>query len=75
MSEQQPKTCYACARAGMGPDDPELVCAHPDGGFFGVWARKASAAGGHCGPDRPKSEQHPARNPDGSLKRSLPVST
>ena len=65
----KPTNCYACAHSYMGPGDSELVCGHEDAGIFGRFARRASEERGHCGPDRPKFEQHPLRNPDGSLGR------
>jgi hypothetical protein len=68
--------CYACTHSGMEPDgDPRLICYHKDAGTFGKWAETigtstgASDVGGHCGPERPKFEQHPHRNADGSLKK------
>lgn len=76
MSE---KNCHACKHSYMGPGDDELVCGHPDAGPMGEYARVASEGRvrsgavlpklGHCGPERAKFEQHPLRNPDGSLKR------
>lgn len=65
MSSVQ-KNCHACAFSYMEPDS-DLVCGHADAGLMGIYTRHASAKGGHCGPDRPKFEQHPLRNPDGSL--------
>lgn len=75
MSE---KNCHACAHSYMGPSDDELVCGHKDSGLLGVWARVASDGRlrsgqidlkqAHCGPSRTKFEQHPLRNPNGSLK-------
>lgn len=74
MSE---KNCRACAHSYMGPGDDELVCGHADAGIVGTYARIASVglkhngsvdlSLAHCGPERAKFEQHPLRNPDGSL--------
>jgi hypothetical protein len=60
-----PTNCSACAYSGIEPDDMNLHCGHPDAGTFGVSLRREPAE--HC-PDRVKFEQHPGRNPDGSLK-------
>lgn len=74
------KNCHACAHSYQGPMDDELVCGHADAGSFGTYARLASDGRlrngstdlkqAHCGPSRTKFEQHPLRNPDGTLKRS-----
>lgn len=61
------KNCRACAHSYMEPDS-DLVCGHPDAGFAGIYARHASAEAGHCGPERPKFQQHPLRKPNGDLK-------
>ena len=59
--------CWACKHSYMEPSgDARLVCGET--GDFGVWADIASSSDGHCGPKRPKFEQHPDRNPDGTLK-------
>jgi hypothetical protein len=52
----------------MEPDD-DLTCGHPDARSFGTYVKHAVKEDGHCGPTRPKFEQHPLRNPDGSLKK------
>lgn len=66
--------CHACAYSGMEPDGPpELICGHDDAGGFGIFTRLAAGPGGHCGPDRPKFEQHPLRNSDGSLRNDEPA--
>lgn len=62
------KNCHACAHSYMGPDDDKLVCGHTDAGVMGKYAEVATLPEGHCGPERPKFEQHPLRNPDGSLR-------
>jgi hypothetical protein len=54
----------------MEPDD-DLTCGHPDAGTIGKYVRVAVMPDGHCGPKRPKFEQHPLRNPDGTLKSSI----
>lgn len=54
----------------MEPDD-DLTCGHPDAGVVGKYTRVAAGDGGHCGPARPKFEQHPLRNSDGSLKKTV----
>ena len=59
-------SCHACAFSAMGPDDEYLVCGHPDAGSGGSYIRKEPLA--HC-PGYSKFEQHPLRNPDGSLKQ------
>jgi len=55
----------------MEPDD-DFCCGHPDAGAFGTYVRSAASPGGHCGPERPKFEQHPLRKPDGLLKGRTP---
>lgn len=74
------KNCYACKHSYMEPDgDPRLICGHPDAGPMGQWAERivtsvgASSPEGHCGPERPKFEQHPHRNADGTLKPYRPT--
>lgn len=62
-----PKNCAACAHSFMEPDD-DLTCGHKDAGPVGIYTRHAAGKGGHCGPERPKFEQHPGRNPNGTLK-------
>lgn len=59
------KTCKACSFCGSEPDEPFLICGHPDAGTFGSYLRKEPLD--HC-PDFSKFEQHPLRNEDGSLK-------
>ena len=61
------KNCLACRYSFMEPDD-DLTCGHPDAGLVGLYVKHAAAPGGHCGPSRPKFDQHPLRNPDGTLK-------
>lgn len=58
--------CHACAHSGMGPEDPYLVCGHPDAGVMGTFIKKEPLD--HC-PNFSKFEQHPHRNPDGTLIR------
>ena len=62
------KTCKACSYCYL--DDWDFICGHPDAkaGVFGDYTYKAIMDNGHCGPDRPKFEQHPLRNEDGTLK-------
>lgn len=60
------RTCMACAYCGMGPGDDYPVCGHPDAGVIGTYIKKEPLA--HC-PNFSKFEQHPGRNPDGTLKR------
>lgn len=62
------KNCQACAHCYMEPSDMNLVCGHKDAGLFGLYLHAATKPEGHCGPDLRKFEQHPGRNPDGSLK-------
>jgi hypothetical protein len=62
-----PPNCKACAHSYMEPDD-DLTCGHKDAGSMGTYTKHAAAPGGHCGPARPKFEQHPGRNADGTLK-------
>lgn len=70
MSDTKP-TCWACTHSYMEPDS-DLVCGHPDAGIVGATANRASGEDGHCGPERPKFQQHPRRNPDGTLKQGGP---
>ena len=66
------KNCHACAFSYMEPDSP-LICGHEDSGLFGLSLAgmcAPSKEGGHCGPELTKFEQHPRRNPDGTLKGS-----
>lgn len=65
MSADAAKNCAACKHSFMEPDD-ELTCGHPDSGFMGKYVHRGPVP--HCGPDRTKFEQHPLRNPDGTLK-------
>jgi hypothetical protein len=64
---EPPKNCRACSYCYMDPDS-DFICGHPDGGTFGKLARVAAASDGHCGPLRPKFEQHPRRRLNGNLK-------
>ena len=66
------KNCYACSYSYMEPDSP-LICGHKDSGTFGLHVPRRPAD--HCGPDRTKFEQHPKRNPNGSLKSDTPKRT
>lgn len=61
------KNCQACKHCFMEPDS-DFVCGHPDAGPLGSYIRNAADFGGHCGPERPKFEQHPNRWPNGDLK-------
>lgn len=60
-------TCLACRHCFMEPDD-DFCCGHPDAGPAGTYIRRAAAEGGHCGAGLSKFEQHPNRDPDGSLR-------
>ena len=60
------ENCRACRYSYMEPDD-DLTCGHPDSGAFGLYCHRAPPE--HCGPERTKFEQHPLRNPDGTLKK------
>ena len=60
-------TCLACKFCFMEPDD-DFTCGHPDAGPMVKYVRVAASSGGHCGPERPKFEQHPLRTPEGGLK-------
>lgn len=62
------KTCLACAFSYMETGDEELICGHPDEGIMGTHVSSAAGEGGQCGPLRPRFEQHPLRNSDGSFK-------
>lgn len=64
MTETTKKTCRACAYYGIEPDD-DPHCGHPDAGPYGTYVRREPLD--HC-PGFSKFEQHPGRNPDGSLK-------
>jgi len=66
------KNCLACRYSFMEPDD-DLTCGHPDAGPMGQYTSVAAAQDGHCGADHPKFEQHPLRNPDGTLKKSFEI--
>lgn len=66
-AEMWPRRCRACRHCFMEPDD-DLCCGHKDAGPMGTYIRRAAAEGGHCGPDRPKFEQHPFRLPSGLLR-------
>lgn len=65
MSQETKKNCHACTHSYMEPDAPTLICGHKDAGVFGLFIRSEPL--GHC-PDYSKFEQHPGRNPDGTLK-------
>lgn len=65
---QTVKNCKACCHSYCEPDADYIVCGHPDGGLFGAYIHRASGESGHCGPERPKFEQHPLRTAEGSLK-------
>ncbi len=69
--------CHACARSYMEPSGPPLLICGVNGGwgtYLNPLVPGANPGGPRgpetpiCGPDRPKFEQHPGRNPDGSLK-------
>jgi hypothetical protein len=59
------RDCRACRYSGIEPMDMDLTCGHPDAGAFGIHLFKQPAD--HC-PDYSKFEQHPGRNPDGTIK-------
>lgn len=63
------KNCQACRYSGMEPADMNLTCSHPDltnGKHpFGLHIYREPLD--HC-PNYSKFEQHPGRNPDGTLK-------
>lgn len=59
------KTCFACSHSYGEPDAPYLICGHKDSGELGLYVKGNPVA--HCG-DYTKFEQHPLRNPNGSLK-------
>jgi hypothetical protein len=61
--------CQACRWCFLEPDD-DFCCGHPDAGEAGTYIKHAAREGGHCGPERPKFEQHPHRTPEGALKLS-----
>jgi hypothetical protein len=71
MTDPKPN-CLACRYSYMEPDD-DLTCGHPDAGPMGQYTSVAAAQDGHCGADHPKFEQHPLRNPDGTLKKSFEI--
>ena len=66
--------CRACRHSYMEPDGPPLLVCGVDGGY-GKYLNPLDPlmVGGRgpetpiCGPDRPKFEQHPLRNPDGTI--------
>lgn len=60
------KNCYACAYSYMEPSETDLVCGKMGG--FGKYVAPNREPIPECGPDRMLFEQHPKRNPDGSLK-------
>lgn len=60
------RCCAACAFSGIDMDAPTLICQHPDAGMFGLYLYREPSP--HC-PDYVKFEQHPGRNPDGTLKK------
>ena len=68
-SSQPPSTlmtCKACAFSGIEPDSPYFICGHPDANPpWGLHIKKEPLD--HC-PNFSKFEQHPGRNPDGTLK-------
>lgn len=64
--QPEPKNCHACKYSGMEPADMNLTCFHPDTGSsvgLHIWKEPLE----HC-PNYSKFEQHPGRNPNGSLK-------
>jgi len=61
-----PRTCRACAFCGIEPDSPYFICGYPDPRHpWGLYIKKEPLD--HC-PNFSKFEQHPGRNPDGTLK-------
>lgn len=58
--------CHACAYSGMEPDDLNLTCFHVNAGGVGLHVDRAIEQ--FCTNSRIYFKQHPARNPDGSLK-------
>jgi len=67
MADVAAPNCRACRYCFMEPDD-DFCCGHPDAGSVGQYVRVAASKDGHCGPQRPKFDQHPLRNPDGTLR-------
>ena len=64
--------CQACAHCGCEPDS-DFYCGHEacDNEGWGLSLAGLSSPrlpDGHCGPEGRNFEQHPNRNPDGSLK-------
>lgn len=58
------RECRLCAHSYFEPDGDYPVCGHKDSGMFGLYVGNGhgpDTAGGHCGPDRVKFEQHPLR--------------
>lgn len=71
MSNETKKNCQACVHSFMEPDD--LTCGHPNAGHYGLGLYvKNRAKFEHC-KDFSEFEQHPLRNPDGTLKSAVPV--
>lgn len=73
MSKPSFTNCFACKYSGMEPDDPRLICGHPDSGDFGKYLKGPLANPTpmeHCKGE--KFEQHPLRNRDGSFKGTAP---
>lgn len=70
------KNCRACRFSYMEPSGPALLICGVEGGFGSYLnprlGNESFAGRGPetpiCGSDRPKFEQHPGRNPDGTLK-------
>jgi len=58
--------CRACRFSFMEPDD-NLTCGHPESGTMGQYVHRGRVK--HC-KQADKFEQHPQRNPDGSLKHA-----
>jgi hypothetical protein len=68
VNDTPKKNCQACKHCFMEPSDMNFTCGHPDSGTFGLYVTRGPVP--HCG-DYTKFEQHPMRNPDGSLKRGM----
>lgn len=62
--ESEKKNCRACKWSYMEPDSG-LICGHNDAGVFGTTIYREPLD--HC-PEFKKFDQHPLRNPNGSLK-------
>lgn len=77
MTDNTDKPCAACRHSYMEPDGEPLLICGAEGGF-GKYLNPLLPGNGQlrgrgaetpiCGPTRPKFEQHPRRNPNGTLK-------